>query len=293
MMKNLVRRSVLYMPASNARALEKARSLPADCLIFDLEDAVAPAEKSSARALLLKALKQGGYGHREKIIRINPLESEWGQEDLKIAILACPDAILLPKTENAQMVQRLEQEMAQLGADKKIKIWCMMETPRGMLQAEQIAGASPLISAFVMGTSDLVKDLQAKHTLMRLPIITSLGLCLLAARAQNIDIIDGVYLDLQDTEGYEQSCLQGMEMGFDGKTLIHPQQISKANKIFMSCPEELEFSEKIIRASFEANERGEAVVVVEGKLIEHLHVAEAKRLLAKAKIIKRNELMLK
>jgi citrate lyase subunit beta/citryl-CoA lyase len=286
------------MPGSNERALEKAKTLEADCLIFDLEDAVAVSAKSIARNLTCQYLSAGGYGERELIIRINPLASAAGEDDLKAALRAKPDAILLPKVESAKMVQDLVQKMThfdkeldaemegEFSAGKKTKIWCMMETPRGMLRAEEIAGASDLISAFVMGTSDLVKDLRAKHTSLRLPVITSLGLCMLAARAEGLDIIDGVYLDLEGDEAYYDACLQGLEMGFDGKSLIHPKQIAAANQIFTPTKEEIIFAQKIIAASLKADEEGRAVVVVEGKLIEHLHVEDAKRLILKAEMIR-------
>ncbi|VAV90344.1 L-malyl-CoA/beta-methylmalyl-CoA lyase, partial [hydrothermal vent metagenome] len=211
------RRSVLYMPGSNPRALEKARGLMADCLILDLEDAVAVAAKADARTLVSEAVKAGGYGGRELIIRINSLDSAWGVDDVKAACEAGPDAILLPKVESAEMVRKLERMMVEYNAPARVKIWCMMETPRGMLQASAIAASSDRLTCFVMGTSDLVKDLHARHTALRLPVLTSLGLCLLAARAENIDILDGVYLDLNDEDGFRDSCLQGLEFGFDGK----------------------------------------------------------------------------
>jgi len=272
------RRSVLYMPGSNPRALEKAKSLSADGLILDLEDAVAAAAKAAARDLVCSAVKMGGYGPRELIIRINGVNSEWGAADMKAACEAGPDAILLPKVESVEMVLQAEKMMAEYGAPEKTKIWCMMETPRGMLKAAEIAASSDKISCFVMGTSDLVKDLHAHHTKMRLPVVTSLGLCMLAARAENIEILDGVYLDLNDEDGFRESCLQGLEFGFDGKTLIHPKQLSIANEIFAPSPSELAFAHKITSAFAEAEAEGKGVVLVEGKLIENLHVENAQRL---------------
>lgn len=281
------RRSVLYMPGSNPRALEKAKSLPADGLILDLEDAVAVAAKTEARELVTAAVKAGGYGQRELIIRINSLNSEWGAADMKAACEAGPDAILLPKVQSAEMVKEAEKMMGDYGAPDKTKIWCMMETPRGMLKAAEIAASSDRITCFVMGTSDLVKDLHAHHTKMRLPVLTSLGLCLLAARAENIEILDGVYLDLNDEEGFRDSCLQGLEFGFDGKTLIHPKQLAAANEIFAPSPSELAFAEKIITAFAEAKTQGKGVVLVDGKLIENLHVENAQRLVTLAAAIKK------
>jgi len=283
------RRSILYMPGSNPRALEKAKSLPADGLILDLEDAVAVAAKTEARDLVAAAVKAGGYGARELIIRINGLNSEWGAADMKAACEAAPDAILLPKVETAEMVKEAEKMMVDYGAADKTRIWCMMETPRGMLKAAEIAASSDRIACFVMGTSDLVKDLHAHHTKMRLPVLTSLGLCLLAARAENIDILDGVYLDLNDEEGFRDSCLQGLEFGFDGKTLIHPKQLAAANEIFAPSASELAFAERIITAFAEAKAQGKGVVLVDGKLIENLHVENAQRLVTMAAAINKLE----
>ncbi len=274
------RRSVLYMPGSNARALEKGRGLPADALILDLEDAVAPDAKATARRQIAEAVGAGGYGAREIIVRINGLDSPWGAEDVT-AMAACgADAILLPKVESAAMIQDLETAMAAAGAPKDMAIMCMMETPLGVLHAEEISGASPRISCLVMGTSDLVKDLQAEHTPERLPVVTSLGLCILAARAYGLAIVDGVYLDLADDAGFAESCVQGKAFGFDGKTLIHPKTISKANEVFGPSAAEIAWSQKIIAAHAAAEKEGQGVVVVEGKLIENLHVENAQRLVA-------------
>ncbi|MBL4802792.1 MAG: CoA ester lyase [Emcibacter sp.] len=283
------RRSVLYMPGSNPRALEKAKSLPADGLILDLEDAVAVDAKEQARSLVAEAVKAGGYGNRELIIRINGLDSEWGEADMKAACEAGPDAILLPKVENADMVHKAAEMMKRFDAPEKTKIWCMMETPRGMLAAQEIAASSEQMTCFVMGTSDLVKDLHAHHTVMRLPVLTSLGLCMLAARAENVDILDGVYLDLDDDESFRASCVQGLEFGFDGKTLIHPKQLAGANETFGPSLSELEFSEKIITAFAEAEAEGKGVVLVDGKLIENLHVENARRLVSLAAAIQQLE----
>jgi len=283
------RRSVLYMPGSNPRALEKAKTLAADGLILDLEDAVAVAAKPDARALVCDVVKDGGYGAREVIIRINSLDSPWGRDDLKAACDAAPDAILLPKVESAAMVQDVARLMKEYGAPDKTRIWCMMETPRAMLTAAEIAASSDRLACFVMGTSDLVKDLHAHHTEMRLPVVTSLGLCLLAARAENIDILDGVYLDLNDDDGFRASCRQGLEFGFDGKTLIHPKQLDWANEVFAPSPSDLEFAGRIIAAFAEARAGGQGVVLVDGKLIENLHVDNARRLVALSEAIKAME----
>jgi len=279
------RRSVLYMPGSNARALEKGRVLPADGLILDLEDAVAPDAKTLARERIVAAIAAGGYGGREIIVRVNGLDSPWGADDLA-AVAACgADAILLPKVESAAMVRDLAERMAAAGAGESVAIWCMMETPLGMLRAEDVAAAHPRVACLVMGTSDLAKDLHAAHTRERLPLLTSLGLCLLAARAHGHAILDGVHLDLGDDEGFAYSCRQGVELGFDGKTLIHPKTIDEANRAFAPSAEEIDWSRRIIAAHAEASKAGQGVVVVDGRLIENLHVENARRLVALAEAI--------
>lgn len=279
------RRSVLYMPGANARALEKSRGLPADGLIFDLEDAVAPDAKKTARAQVVQAVEAGGYGRREVFIRTNGLNTPWGYDDLVATAKVGPDAVLLPKVESAETVRQAEAVLESHGAPPDMAIWCMMETPRAMLHAEEIADASPKLRGLVMGTSDLAKDLQAQHTAMRLPLITSLGLCMLAARAARIAILDGVYLDLNDQEGFIDSCRQGAELGFDGKTLIHPKQLEAANRVFAPSEEEIRLSRRIIDAYSAAEAEGKGVVVVDGKLIERLHVDHAKRVVDLAEAI--------
>ena len=280
------RRSVLYMPGSNARALEKGRTLAADGLILDLEDAVAPDAKEMARQQIGAALKAGGYGARELIVRVNGLESPWGYDDIVAAAGFGADAILLPKVESAGAVHQAETIMEASGAPQALSIWCMMETPLGMLHAEEIAEASRRVGALVMGTSDLAKDLYAAHTRDRLPMITALGLCMLAARAAGVAILDGVHLDLADDEGFAYSCRQGKELGFDGKTLIHPKTIDVANEVFGPSEEEVEWSRTIIAAHAEAEKEGKGIVVVDGKLIENLHVLNAERVVAMAEAIR-------
>ncbi len=276
------RRSVLYMPGSNARALEKGRALPADALILDLEDAVAPDAKATARDQVGAALAAGGYGRRELIVRINDLDSDWGRADVQALAGSGADALLLPKVESAEMVRELESLMEAGGAHDGMAIMCMMETPRGILNAAAIAAASPRLSCLVMGTSDLVKDLHAAHVPDREPVVTALGLCLLAARANGLAIVDGVHLDLEDAEGFAAQCRQGRDLGFDGKTLIHPKTIAAANKIFAPSEAELAWSRRIIDAHAEATAEGRGVVVVDGKLVENLHVENARRLVALA-----------
>lgn len=278
------RRSVLYMPGSNARALEKAKTLAADALILDLEDSVAPDAKDAARALVAQNVAAGGYGHRELIVRVNGLDTPWGHADLLDAATMGADGILLPKVSDVELVRRAVDILDGAGAAPDLPIWCMMETARAMFRADQIADHSR-VECLVMGTSDLAKELHAAHTPLRLPMITSLGLCMLAARAAGISIVDGVSLDLEDEEGFRQSCLQGAELGFDGKTLIHPKQLEAANEAFAPSPEAVERAHKMIAAFEEARAAGKGVVVVDGKLVENLHVTEAKRLVALAEAI--------
>jgi citrate lyase subunit beta/citryl-CoA lyase len=283
------RRSVLYMPGSNARALEKGRSLPADVLILDLEDAVAPDAKRDARTQVVEAAKAGGYGGREIVIRVNSLNTPWGYADLVAAATAGADAILLPKTENPENVRQAVTVLEANSAPADLAIWCMMETPRAVLNAEAIAGANPRVGCFVMGTSDLTKDVHARHTKDRLPMITSLGLCLLAARAFGLAILDGVHLDLNDDAGFEAACRQGLEMGFDGKTLIHPKTVATANRIFAPATDEVEWARRIITAHADATAAGKGVVVVDGKLVENLHVLDARRVVELADAIAKLE----
>ena len=283
------RRSVLYMPGSNARALEKAKLLPADGLILDLEDAVAPDAKETARRQVCEAVKGGGYGMREIIIRVNGLATPWGYGDIAAASRTNADAILLPKVESADAIRHMEAIMKANGAPDSMAIWAMMETPRSVLESQRIAESTARMSCLVMGTSDLAKELDCAHTRERLPFITSLSLCMLAARAAGLAIVDGVYLDLKDESGFEFACRQGAELGFDGKTLIHPNQIAACNRVFTPKADDVEWSRKIIAAHAEAASRGEGVAVVDGKLIENLHVESAQRLVKMAEAITQME----
>jgi len=273
------------MPGSNARALEKAKSLPADALILDLEDSVAPDAKKEACAQVVETVKEGGYGQREVLIRVNGLATPWGHFDIAAAAQSGADGILLPKVEGPGVVRQVVGMLDVYGAPETMRVWCMLETPLGVLHAERVAGASPRLGGFVMGTADLTKDLHARHTRLRLPMLTSLDLCLLAARAFGLAILDGVHLDLEDDEGFIQACQQGMELGFDGKTLIHPKQIEPANRIFAPAPDEVAYSRRIIEAHRQATAQGCGVVVVDGRLIENLHVESAHRILALAEAI--------
>jgi citrate lyase subunit beta/citryl-CoA lyase len=271
------RRSVLYMPGSNARALAKAKSLPADALIFDLEDAVAPDAKPSARDQICAAVREGGYGAREIIVRVNALATAWGQADLVAVAAVGAHAVLIPKVESADAVRQVLAVLDGAGGPSDLPIWCMMETPRAMLRAEEIATSHSRVGCLVMGTSDLAKELHAAHTPERLPLITALGLCLLAARACGLAILDGVHLDLEDEAGLAASCRQGAVLGFDGKTLIHPKQIDPANAAFAPDAEAVARARRIIEAHEQAARAGRGVVVVDGRLVENLHVVEARR----------------
>jgi citrate lyase subunit beta/citryl-CoA lyase len=274
---------VLFMPGSNARAMEKARTLAADAVIFDLEDAVAPEAKEAARAGAVGAVQAGGYGRREVIVRVNGMATPWGAADLDAVAASGADAVLLPKVESPDTVHHA---LGILGArDAVVTLWCMLETPRGILNAAAIAAASPRVAALVMGTSDLTKDLHARHTRDRLPLITSLELCVLAARAAGVAALDGVHLDLEDDAGFEAACRQAADLGFDGKTLIHPKTIATANEIFAPAPADVEWSRRVIAAHADATAQGRGVVVLDGRLIENLHVEDARRVVALAEAI--------
>jgi citrate lyase subunit beta/citryl-CoA lyase len=278
------RRSVLFMPGSNARAMDKARTLPADGVIFDLEDAVAPDAKESARAQAIAAVRSGGYGRREVIVRVNALTTPWGRGDLAALATAGADSLLLPKVESPDGVEDALGVLTAAGAPPGLALWCMLETPRGILRAPAIA-AAPRVAALVMGTSDLTKDLHARHTRDRLPLVTSLGLCVLAARAAGVAALDGVHLDLDDDAGFEAACRQAADLGFDGKTLIHPRTIAKANEVFAPAISEVEWSRRVIAAHAGALAQGRGVVLLDGRLIENLHVEEARRVVALADAI--------
>jgi (3S)-malyl-CoA thioesterase len=271
-------RSVLYIPGSKPRALEKARGLACDAIIFDLEDAVSPDEKESARETLAAALAAGGYGPRLRVVRINALDTEWGAEDARAAAAMKPDAILLPKVGNPGDLEAL----AEITGD--IPLWAMMETPGAMLNAAAIAGHRQL-QAMVMGTNDLAKDLQTRFRPDRLPLMTGLGLCLLAAKAQGVAIVDGVYNAFKDEEGLRAECAQGRDMGFDGKTLIHPAQLEIANELFSPSAEDVDLARRQIEAYEAVIASGQSVAVVDGKIVENLHVATARETLAKMEAI--------
>ncbi len=271
------RRSVLYMPSSNERALEKAKTLPVDGLILDLEDAVAPDAKPSARDNACAAASSGEYGRREVTIRVNGMDTEWHADDMAAACAAGPDAIVVPKVSSADAVLELVERMASHDAPERTKLWAMLETPYAMLHAEEIAAASDRLTVLVMGTNDLAKELYAEHVPGRQPLLTGLGLSLLAARATGKAIIDGVFNDVKDTDGFLAECRQGREMGFDGKTLIHPGQVAGANEAFAPSEKAVEDARGILQAWEDG--KGSGVVTYNGRMIENLHVESAQRVL--------------
>ncbi len=272
------RRSVLYMPGSNSRAIDKGREIAADCLILDLEDAVHPDAKTAARDQVIAAVNQGDFAHREVVIRINGLETPWGQDDLRLAVRSGADAILLPKVESASEIEAVTDMLNRHGT-AQMSVWAMAETPRGILDLDVITRNQSRLEVIVMGTSDLSKELRTGSAGRRSGLIHALSASVLAARANGLDIIDGVHLTLDDDEGFESACRQGRELGFDGKSLIHPRQIALANRIFGISQAEADHAREIETAWREASAAGKGVTIVRGQLIEQLHVDEAKRLL--------------
>ena len=272
------RRSVLYMPSSNERALEKAKALPVDALILDLEDAVAPDAKEQARENACAAVRSGDYGRRELTIRVNGIGTRWHEADLAAAAAAGPDAVVVPKVSSAAEVRQLVAALEAAGAPEHTKLWAMVETPVAMLHCEEIAAASERLTVLVMGTNDLAKELHAEHVPGRAPLLTGLGLCLLAARATGTVILDGVFNDVKDAEGFAAECLQGRQMGFDGKTLIHPGQVETCNATFAPSEAQVEEARGILAAWEEG--AGAGVVTYNGRMIENLHVETAQRVLS-------------
>lgn len=279
------RRSVLYMPGANARALDKARTLDADALILDLEDAVAPDAKARARTQVAAALREGGYGRRECIVRVNALDTPWGLDDVRAIAQAGADAVLLPKVESPAQLAALAQALDAAGAPADLPLWAMAETPLGFLRLDAIASGHARLAAIVVGTSDLVKDLHARHTPSRDETLLARSLAVMAARAHGLAVLDGVHLDLNDDAGLQGACRQGRDQGFDGKTLIHPRQIAAANAAFAPTPEELDAARRRLEAWTAAQAEGKGVAVVDGALVENLHAQEAERVLALAQAI--------
>jgi citrate lyase subunit beta/citryl-CoA lyase len=274
------RRSVLYMPGANERALEKAQTIPADALILDLEDAVAPDAKPEARERVCAAATSGAYGSREIAIRANGIGTQWHDDDLTAIAQAGPQAVVVPKINSADEVHQIEKALEAGGAPDHTKIWAMLETPIAMLHAHEIASSSERLAVLVMGTNDLAKELQAAHVPGRQPLLQGLGLCLLGARAAGKVILDGVYNDIKDEAGFLAECEQGRDLGFDGKTLIHPSQVEPCNTTFAPTADDVEKAGRIIAAFEEAEADGRGVVTVDGRMVENLHVEQARRTLA-------------
>jgi len=278
------RRSVLYMPAANARALEKAKTIPADALIFDLEDAVAPDAKETARAQAAAAAASGEYGKREVTIRCNGLDTPWGADDLAAAAEASPAAVVIPKVDSVEQLAAISDRLTAAGADDSVKIWAMIETPTAIFDVREIA-AVERVAVLVIGTNDLAKELRAALVPGRGPLLSHLSTALLAAREAGKAILDGVFNDISDQDGFVAECQQGATMGFDGKTLIHPSQVEVANEQWAPSADEVAFSRRVIDAFVEAEAEGKGVVTVDGKMVENLHVDNARRTLAMADAI--------
>jgi citrate lyase subunit beta/citryl-CoA lyase len=283
------RRSVLYMPGANARAIDKARGLPVDGIIIDLEDAVAPEAKPAAREQVVAAVKAGGFGRREVVIRVNGLDTPWGHDDLLAAAGAGADAVLIPKVSDADTIAAVELALATARAPDALRVWAMIETPLAILHAETIARAArhetARLACFVLGTNDIAKETRARFVPGRWPMLPWLTTVVAAARAHGLDVLDGVYNDLQDTEGFRAECEQGRDLGMDGKTLIHPNQVAAANEIFAPAPDEVAAARKII-AAFELPEnKGRGVISLDGRMVERMHADIAGRTVALAEAI--------
>jgi citrate lyase subunit beta/citryl-CoA lyase len=280
------RRSALYMPGANARALEKGRDVAADVLIMDLEDGVAPEAKAEARQRIVQMVGEGGYGRRELAVRINGYGTEWHEADIAAIATSGVGAIALPKVDKAETVTAVAASLESAGAPSDMQIWCMIETARGVLNSDAIASAHPRMGALMIGSADLTKDLRAIQTPDRLPLVTSIQLVILAARANGLTVLDAPFFDLSDDDGFLASCRQGRELGFDGKTLLHPKTIAGANAAFGPSEQEITWAHRITKAHQAALAEGQGVILVDGQLIEGLHVAEAQRLVTMAETIK-------
>ena len=287
------RRSVLYMPGSNARALEKARTLAADALILDLEDAVAPDVKDNARAQVCAAVTAGGFGTREVVVRVNGPDTLWFSDDLAAAIAAAPDAILIPKVSTPETLRLVGARLAAAGAPERTRVWAMIETPLAILRADEIARAAhdpaTRLACFVMGTNDLAKETRARLLPGRAPMLAWLSLSLAAARAHGLDIVDGVWNALADEAGFLAECEEGRDLGFDGKTLIHPNQIATANTVFSPLPAEVETARALIVEFEKPENAGKGAIQLNGRMVERLHAEMARRTMALAEAIAARE----
>jgi citrate lyase subunit beta/citryl-CoA lyase len=283
------RRSVLYMPGSNARAIEKAKTLPADGIVLDLEDSVAPDAKESARDQVVAAVKAGGFGKREVFVRVNGVDTPWHADDLAAAAHAAPDAILVPKISTHEMLELIGRRLLDMGTSHKTRVWAMIETPLAIFNILSIAAAArdseTRLSGFIMGTNDLAKDTRARLVPGRAPMLPWLSQCVLAARHYGIDILDGVYNDIGNAQGFAEECRQGVEFGFDGKTLIHPSQIEPCNAAFSPSPDEVAWARKMIAAFDLPENKAKGVVSIDGRMVERLHADMARRTVAVAEAI--------
>jgi citrate lyase subunit beta/citryl-CoA lyase len=278
------RRSVLYVPGDNERALEKAKKLPTDSIIIDLEDSVAPSNKEFARQQAVAVIREGGFGAREAVLRVNPIETPWGMADLHAAITAAPDAILIPKVSQSGDVTGTAKVVKAVDAAPHIQLWAMIETPMGIINAREIAACAPdpdnRLSCFVLGTNDLLKESRARPSSDRFAVVPWLAMTLVAARAYGLEVIDGVYNDFKDDSGFRAECEHGRTLGMDGKTLIHPSQVIPCNEVFSPTEEEVSWAYKIIQAFEQPENARKGVITVEGKMVERLHLEMAKRLAA-------------
>ena len=283
------RRSVLYMPGSNARALDKAKTLPVDGVILDLEDSVAPDAKEAARQQVVDAVKAGGFGTREVFIRVNGVDTPWHADDLSAAAHAAPDVILVPKVSSSDTLELIGRRMLDMGTNHKTRVWAMIETPLAIFNILEIAAAArdseTRLAGFVMGTNDLAKDTRARLVPGRTPMLAWLSMCVAAARIHGIDILDGVYNDIGNADGCARECTQGVELGFDGKTLIHPSQIEPCNKAFSPSPADVAQARKMIAAFDLPENKGKGVVSIDGRMVERLHADMARRTVAIAEAI--------
>ena len=283
------RRSVLYMPGSNARALEKARTLPVDAIIIDLEDAVAPEAKEAARAQVAAAVSQGGFGHREVVVRVNAPDTPWGDDDVAAAAEAGADAILVPKVSDAETLSALGHRLRRIGAPESLRVWAMVETPLAILRCDEIASVArdgiARLACLVMGTNDIAKETRARQVAGRWPILSYLATAVAAARAHDIEILDGVYNALGDQAGFRGECEQGRDLGFDGKTLIHPNQVAIANEVFAPSAEEVAAARVIIAAFDRPENQTKGVIALDGRMVERMHADMARRTVALAEAI--------
>ena len=283
------RRSVLYMPGSNARAIEKARTLPVDGVILDLEDAVAPEAKEQARAQVAQAVKAGGFGAREVFIRVNGIDTPWHADDMYAAAQAAPDAILVPKISTVEQLERIGQRLLDMRVDLKTRLWAMIETPAAIFNINALAGKAHdfeiRLSGLVMGTNDLAKETRTRQVPGRQPMLPWLSQCVLAAHAHGIDVLDGVYNDLSDPDGFQRECQQARDFGFDGKTLIHPNQIGLCNAAFSPTPQEVAQAKEMIAAFDLPENKGKGVVQIDGRMVERMHAEMARRTVAIADAI--------